>query len=183
MKEVEHLNRDNYLSEVQVLHTNDQIRKRIKELAGKINDYYKEKTDRIIAICILKGAVHFYSELILNLDMDVVYSFIHVSSYSGSKSTGKIKVNYWIDKPVTNEYVLIVEDILDTGKTLSYIVKYLNKHSPKDLKIAALYHKVGKSNLKADFIGFEINDEFIVGYGLDYDERFRNLPYVGYFRK
>jgi len=166
-----------------ILHTNEQIKSRIKELAEEINSYYKGKTNRIIAICVLKGAIHFYSELILNIDIDVVYSFVHVSSYSGSESTGKIKVNYWIDRPVTDEYVLIVEDILDTGKTLSYIMKYLNKYSPKDLKVAALYHKVGKSNINANFVGFKIDDEFVLGYGLDYDERFRNLPYVGYIKK
>jgi hypoxanthine phosphoribosyltransferase len=175
---------ENYsIKNLKILHTSDQIKNRIKEMAASINEYYKDKTDRLIAICVLKGAVHFYSELLLNLDMDVVYCFVHVSSYSGTKSTGKVKVNYWIDRPITNEYVLVVEDILDTGKTLSYILKYLNKYSPQELKVAALYHKIGKSDLKADFVGFEIDDKFIIGYGLDYDEKYRNFPYVGYFEK
>lgn len=172
-----------FIKNFHVLHTNEQIRKRIKEVSEEINNYYKAKTDHIIAICVLKGAVHFYSELMLNIDIDVIYSFVHVSSYSGSESTGKIRVNYWIDRSITDEYVLIVEDILDTGSTLSYIIKYLNRHSPKDLKVATLYHKVKKSSIKADFVGFEIDDEFVLGYGLDYNEKFRNLPYVGYIEK
>ena len=164
-----------------LLHSEEEIRGRIKEMARIIEDYYSPLTDRIIAVCVLKGAIHFFSELVLNLNMDVLYSFIHVSSYSGTKSSGRIKVNYWIDRSIRDEYVLVVEDILDTGLTLSYILKYLKKLSPKDLKLATLYRKVGKSDIEPDFVGFNIEDKFIIGYGLDYEEIYRNLSHVNYF--
>jgi len=165
------------------LHSEEEIRCKIKEMAEEIDRYYSQLTDRIIAVCVLKGAIHFFSELVLNLNLDVLYSFIHVSSYSGTRSSGRVKVNYWIDRSVRDEYVLVVEDILDTGLTLSYILKYLRKLSPKDLKLATLYRKVGKSDIEPDFVGFNIEDKFIIGYGLDYEELYRNLPYVNYFER
>lgn len=166
---------------IKVLIDEETIRKRIKELAQEITDYYKRYTDTIHAVGVLKGSVHFFSELILNIDMNVKYSFVHVSSYQGSSSTGRIRVKSWIDESIENEYVLVIEDIVDTGLTLRYILKYLRKYRPKDLKVVTFLEKtVCDHGVDLDFVGFKIGNIFVVGYGLDYNEKYRNLPYVGY---
>jgi len=166
---------------VKVLIDQETLRKRVEELAREIEDYYRDKTDTIHAICILKGSVHFFSDLVLNLNMNVKYSFIHVSSYQGTASTGRLQVKYWIDEPIQNEYVLLVEDIVDTGLTLQHIVKQLKKQNPKDLKIVSLIEKtVHDHGVKLDFVGFKVGNVFLIGYGLDYNEKYRNLPFIGY---
>jgi len=167
--------------ELKVLLDRETILKRVAEMGREIGEYYADKTDSIVAICVLKGSIHFFSELVLNIPLNVMYSFVHVSSYIGSSSTGRIRVNSWIDVPVSNEYVLLVEDIVDTGNTIRYIMKYLQRYKPKDIKLAALIEKKAHDHgIKIDFLGFQIEDRFVVGYGLDYDGRFRNLPFVGY---
>ncbi len=160
------------------------IRRRIKELGEEIGDYYRLKTDSIIAICVLKGSIHFFSELVLNIPLDVYYSFVHVFSYAGTQSTGRIRVNTWLDVPITDKYVLLVEDIIDTGRTVGYILNYLKRYKPRDLKLAALLEKKAHDHgIHIDFLGFQIPDEFVIGFGLDHDGKFRNLPYIGYFEK
>ncbi|ONN26846.1 hypoxanthine phosphoribosyltransferase [Thermosipho affectus] len=167
--------------DLKVLIDQEKLKNRIKELGAEITNYYKEKTDTIHAVCVLKGAIHFFTDLVENIDLNVEYSFIHVSSYSGMESTGRIRVKSWIDEPIESKYVLVVEDILDTGQTLSYILGYLNRYNPKDLKVATLLKKPSKKPIvSADFIGFDIEDKFVVGYGLDFDEKYRNIPYIGY---
>ena len=157
------------------------LKERVKELGKEITEYYKDKTDSIHAVCVLKGAVHFFTQLVENIDLNVEYSFIQVSSYSGMESTGRIRVKSWIDEPIENKYVLVIDDILDTGLTLSYILGYLNRYKPADLKVATLLKKTSKNPIvDAEFVGFEIEDKFVIGYGLDYDEKYRNIPYIGY---
>ncbi|QTA37899.1 hypoxanthine phosphoribosyltransferase [Thermosipho ferrireducens] len=166
---------------LKTLITEKELAKRIKELGSELTEYYKPKTDTIHAVCVLKGAIHFFTELVKNIDLNVEYSFIHVSSYTGTESSGKIRVKSWIDEPIEGKHVLVVEDILDTGLTLSYILGYLQRYKPADLKVVSLLKKKGKNpEVDADFIGFEIEDKFVIGYGLDYDEKFRNIPFVGY---
>ncbi|MDK2864225.1 MAG: hypoxanthine phosphoribosyltransferase, partial [Thermotogota bacterium] len=116
--------------ELKVLIDRETIQKRVAEMGREIGEYYADKTDSIVAICVLKGSIHFFSELVLNIPLNVMYSFVHVSSYVGSSSTGRIRVNSWIDVPVSNEYVLLVEDIVDTGNTIRYIMKYLQRYKP-----------------------------------------------------
>jgi len=170
--------------DIRILYDEDSLRKKIKEMGKKITDFYKDKTDVIHAVCVLKGSVHFFSELVLNIDLDVIYSFVHVSSYSGTNSTGRIKVKSWMEEDMEDRYVLLVEDVVDTGLTLKYILRYLRKYRPKDIKIAALVEKkVHDHGIKVDFSGFEIDDKFLLGYGLDYNEIFRNLPYLGYLKR
>ncbi|KUK33758.1 MAG: Hypoxanthine phosphoribosyltransferase [Thermotoga sp. 47_83] len=167
---------------IKVLIDEETLKKRIKELAGEIEDYYLGKTDTIHAVCILKGSVHFFSDLMLNIrKLNVKYSFIHVSSYQGTSSTGRIRVKSWIDESIHDEYVLLVEDIVDTGLTLQHIVRYLKKYNPRDFKIVSLIEKtVHDHGIPLDFVGFRVDDKFLVGYGLDIDEKYRNLPYIGY---
>ncbi|ABR31405.1 hypoxanthine phosphoribosyltransferase [Thermosipho melanesiensis] len=167
--------------DLKVLIDKEKLARRIKEMGREITEYYKGKTETIHTVCVLKGAIHFFSDLVENIDLNVEYSFIHVSSYSGMESTGRIRVKSWIDEPIEGKHVLVVEDILDTGQTLSYILGYLKRYNPKDLKVATLLKKSSKKPLVgADFIGFDIEDKFVVGYGLDFDEKFRNIPYIGY---
>ena len=158
------------------------LKKRVKELAQEIEEYYRNKTDTIHAVCILKGSIHFFSDLVLNMrNLNVKYSFIHVSSYQGTSSTGRIRVKSWIDESIHDEYVLLVEDIVDTGLTLQHIVRYLKKYNPRDFKIVTLIEKtVHDHGVPLDFVGFRVDDKFLIGYGLDVDEKFRNLPYIGY---
>jgi len=167
---------------IKVLIDEETLKKRVKELAQEIEEYYKGKTDTIHAVCILKGSIHFFSDLVLNMrNLNVKYSFIHVSSYQGTSSTGRIRVKSWIDESIHDEYVLLVEDIVDTGLTLQHIVRYLKKYNPRDFKIVTLIEKtVHDHGVPLDFVGFRVGDKFLVGYGLDVDEKFRNLPYIGY---
>jgi hypoxanthine phosphoribosyltransferase len=167
---------------IKVLIDEETLKKRVKELAQEIEEYYKDKTDTIHAVCILKGSIHFFSDLVLNMrNLNVKYSFIHVSSYQGTSSTGRIRVKSWIDESIHDEYVLLVEDIVDTGLTLQHIVRYLKKYNPRDFKIVTLIEKtVHDHGVPLDFVGFKVGDKFLVGYGLDVDEKFRNLPYIGY---
>ncbi|MEN3042288.1 MAG: hypoxanthine phosphoribosyltransferase [Fervidobacterium sp.] len=168
---------------VEIMISTDELKKRIKELGQEITKYYKDKTDILHAVCVLKGSIHFFSELVQDIDMNVEYSFIQVSSYSGVSSTGRIRVKSWIDEPIEGRYVIVVEDILDTGLTLSYILEYLKRYRPADLKVVTLLRKLGrKSKVTPDFVGFDIEDKFVVGYGLDWNEKYRNLPYIGWVK-
>ncbi|MCX7654327.1 MAG: hypoxanthine phosphoribosyltransferase [Fervidobacterium sp.] len=168
---------------VEIMISSDELKKRIKELGQEITKYYKDKTDILHAVCVLKGSIHFFSELVQDIDMNVEYSFIQVSSYSGVSSTGRIRVKSWIDEPIEGRYVIVVEDILDTGLTLSYILEYLRRYRPADLKVVTLLRKLGReSKVAPDFVGFDIEDKFVVGYGLDWNEKYRNLPYIGWVK-
>ncbi len=167
--------------DIKVVYDEEMVRKRIHELGKEITEFYKDKTDTIHAVCVLKGAIHFFSELVLHIDLDVIYSFVHVSSYSGTSSTGKIRVKSWMDESMEDKYVLLVEDVIDTGLTVKYILRYLRKYRPKDIRIVALAEKKAHDHgIPLDFVGFEFDDKFLLGYGLDYNEIYRNLPFIGY---
>jgi hypoxanthine phosphoribosyltransferase len=157
------------------------IAARVRELAQKINETYGDQ--EITAICTLKGSVVFYSDLLRHLKMPVVCEFLGVSSYGNhTESTGEVKVTLDLNEPLTGKHVLIVEDIVDTGLTLSYLISYLRVKNPASLRTAALLFKpeaLKSPELRIDYIGFEIPNRFVVGYGLDYAEKFRGLPYIG----
>ncbi len=165
-----------------VLYSREQLQERIKELGKEITQSYKPLTNEIVAVCVLKGAVHFFSDLVLEMGMDVSYSFVQVSSYSGAGSTERVRVKSWLDESITGKHILVVEDIVDTGVTLNYILKYFSKYDPASLKVVTLFEKQAhrKIEIPVDFVGFHIEDKFILGYGFDYDQKHRNLPYVGY---
>ena len=133
-------------------------------------------------VCVLKGSVHFFSDLLLSIEADVNYSFIQVASYKGTASSGRINVKSWIDEPIQDKNVIVVEDILDTGRTLKYILNYLSRYKPATLEVATLVDKYEKEHfgITPKYVGFETKDRFLLGYGLDFDQKFRNLPFIGY---
>lgn len=164
----------------QILLTDIQIETKISEIAEQLNAYYKD--EEVLAICILKGSVPFYWDLIKKLSFPVAFDFMVVSSYgSGSISTGNVKILKDVANDIKGKNVLIVEDILDSGNTLYKLKQILTERQPKDIKICTLLDKPERrvKDIKADYCGFEIEDKFVVGYGLDYDEKYRQLPYIG----
>ena len=165
---------------VKPLISEEDIGCRISELADEISDDYEDVIEPVLVLCILKGAVNFFSDLVLELRMDVRYEFVGLSSYEGSESTGVIKSTTSIPN-VIGKHVLIVEDIVDTGLTLAHLKKELGQQWPVSLKSCALLSKPSRREveIKVEYVGFEIPDQFVVGYGLDYDGRYRNLPYIG----
>lgn len=166
-----------------ILLSEEQIKAKVKELAGRINADYKGK--EIMAIGILKGAFMFFSDLVKLIDVPLTVDFIVSSSYEDTASTGKVNIHYDTRKPVTGKDVLIIEDIIDTGISLNYIKERLLAKFPNSLKICVLLDKKERRLVPVgvDFIGFEIPDEFVVGYGTDYNDNFRNLPYVAVLKR
>lgn len=164
---------------IKTLLTREEVEKRIKELAKEIEKDYCGKD--LLVIGLLKGSIMFMSDLIKEMDLPVMIDFMSVSSYSGTTSTGVINVLKDTDISVKDKDVLIVEDIIDTGLTLSHVKKLLEDRGAKSLKICTLLDKPSRRTIemKGDYVGFKIPDEFVVGYGLDYDQHHRNLPYVG----
>ena len=166
-------------TQLRVLISRDQIAKRVAELAAQITHDYQGET--ILFVGVLKGASIFLSDLARQVKVDATFDFISVSSYgSGTRSSGEVKLNKDVDQFLEGKNVIIVEDILDTGLTLSFLRKQFLNHKPRSLKIAALLDKISRriTDVRGDYVGFEIPDEFVVGYGLDYAERYRNLPDV-----
>lgn len=167
-----------------VLIDEDSLNKRIKQLAATINEYYKNK-DTVILVAVLKGSVMFMAELSKYIKVDANLEFMAVSSYEGTESTGNVKILKDLDTDIKNKEVLLVEDILDTGHTLYNLKQNLLKRDPKDVKIVTLLYKPERrvAEVKPDWYGFKIPNEFVVGFGLDYNEKLRNLPYIGVLKK
>lgn len=167
---------------IKVLIAEETIQKRINELAIEISKDYKN--EEIVLICILKGSTYFAIDLSKKLiNNDVILDFMKVSSYGNNlEITGKINFSLDTSIDIKNKNVIIVEDIIDTGLTLNYLYNYLKNQDPKTLKICALLDKKGrrKENINIDYTGFKIENRFVVGYGLDFDEKYRNLSYIGY---
>ena len=172
---------DNMKEDVlRVLLSEDEIREKVRELGGKITADYKNSN--LMLVTVLKGAVVFLADLMRQIDVPAEIDFMVVSSYgSGVKSSGVVKIVKDLDVPLAGKDILIVEDILDSGLTLSYIKELLESRGPRSIRIATLLDKPSrrKVDLQADYIGFSVPDEFVIGYGLDYDETYRNLPYLG----
>ena len=167
---------------IKVLIDEPKIKERIKQLAKQIEQDYEE--EEITFICILKGAVYFAIDLSKEITKNVVtLDFMKVSSYgNGFQTTGNINVTIDHSTNIENKHVIIVEDIIDSGYTLNYLYDYLQAKKPKSLKICTLLDKVERREkpIKVDYTGFEIENKFVVGYGLDYEDKYRNLPYVGW---
>lgn len=163
-----------------VLLTEDQIQTRVKEMARQISEDYKDKD--LLMVGILKGSMPFMADLMRYLTINTKIDFMSVSSYgAGTVSSGQVRIILDLNKPIENYDLLIVEDILDSGATLAYIKEWLTLRKPRSFKIATLLDKPArrKADIAADYSGFEIPDGFVVGYGLDYAEDYRNLPYIG----
>jgi len=167
-----------------ILLTEEDIQQKIKELANIISEDYKGK--KPIMICILKGAAIFMTNLITKISIPLEIDFLSVSSYGKSTtSSGVVKIRKDIDSDINKRHIIIVEDILDSGLTLKYIGEYLLKHNPLSIRTCVLLDKpkAHKTKIKIDYIGFEVGNEFLVGFGLDYAEKYRNLPYIGILKK
>ena len=151
------------------------ISRRVKEIANEISILYYDKNPILIGI--LNGSFIFVSDLIRQLSIDCEVDFIKISSYIGNESTGVINMSKGLDLDIENRSVIIVEDIIDTGKSISYLYNYISNLNPKDIAVISLLTKkrISKLNFNIDFIGFEISSEFVVGYGLDYNQKLRNL--------
>ncbi|GFI61152.1 hypoxanthine phosphoribosyltransferase [Clostridiales bacterium] len=165
---------------IETLITKEQISKRVNELADQImKDYSGEE---LYMVCVLKGGIFFMVDLARKIKGDVLFDFMVVSSYgAGTESSGHIKIKKDLDGNIEGKNVLIVEDIIDSGNTLSQLRKFLLVRNPKSLKICTILDKPSRREVEVpvDYVGFEIPDKFVVGYGLDYDQRYRNLDYIG----
>ena len=167
-----------------VLYSEEQLAKRVKEMAEEISKDYAGKD--LLVVGILKGSVLFTSDLIKNISIPCEIDFMAVSSYgNGTKTSGAVKIIKDLDRNIEGYDLLIVEDILDSGKTLSYIQDILSARKPNSIRICTLFDKPDRRqvDLTAEYIGTEVPDEFIVGYGLDYAEKYRNLPFVGILKE
>ena len=167
-----------------VMITAQQIETRVKELAAQLDKLYEGR--RPLIVCILKGSVIFFSDLIRNMSVTIETDFMAVSSYgSGTVSTGELKIKKDLTIDIKDRDVLIVEDIIDSGNTLYHLKKMLNARQPASLNIVTLLDKPQRREvpMEPEYTGFVIEDEFVIGYGLDYDEEYRNLPYVGVLKR
>ena len=165
---------------VEELISREEIETRIIELAGAVSKDYEGK--EITLVCVLKGGFIFMADLARKIDLRVELDFIDVSSYGNSfESTGVIRINKDLENSITGKEVILTEDIIDSGNTLKFLVRHLNSKLPKSLRVCALLDKPARRSadgVKVDYTGFVIPDEFVVGYGLDYNQKYRNLPYI-----
>jgi len=166
-----------------VHYSEEQLKTRIRELGNEINTVYKN-SKRLVVIVVLKGAIHFASDLLRTIDLPCQVEFIRLASYGDAQtSSGTVKAVDLSLPSLSGEDVLVVEDIIDTGLTLRFLLDYLGSalHTPKSLRLAVLLDKkeARKADVKVDFTGFEIGNEFVVGYGLDFAGYYRNIPFIG----
>lgn len=168
------------MEDLKVLINEENLEKRIEELARQIEKDYEGKD--IVFLGILKGSIPFMWELAKKVKNNVIFEFIEISSYEGTESTGKVTLHKDIKQSIEGKDVIIIEDIIDTGRTLSFLLEHLKEKNPNSIKIATLLSKPSRRviNIDVDYIGFEIEDKFVIGFGLDDDQNRRNLPYVGY---
>ena len=165
---------------IKVMIPEEEVLARIEELGKQISEEYAG--EEVHLICILKGSVMFMSDLAKRITVPVTMDFMKVSSYGdGTQSSGRVKISKDLDETVEGKNVIVIEDIIDTGRTLAYLLEVLKLRNPKTLKLCTLLDKPERrvSNVKVDYVGFQIPDEFVVGYGLDYAQKYRNFPYVG----
>ncbi len=168
----------------EVLISKEQLAAKVAELGAQISKDYEG--EELFLIGILKGSVPFMADLMRAITLDVEMDFMSVSSYgSGTKSSGVVRILKDLDSDIAGKNVLIVEDIIDSGLTLAYLKEYLAKRNPKSIKIVTMLSKPArrKADIEADYTGFTIDDKFIVGYGLDIDQKYRNLPYISWIKE
>ncbi len=163
-----------------VLISEEELTKRIKELSLQISKDYEGKD--VFMLCLLKGSISYFARLCENITIPVEYEFLRASSYHGATSTGEVKMSYISTENLKGKHVIVVEDIIDTGLTLSKIMNVLKGYNPKSIEITTLLDKPSRRlvhDVTPKYIGFEIPDEFVLGFGLDWNEKYRNLPYIG----
>lgn len=166
----------------QVLLSEEQLQTRVREMGAQIAEDYRDKNPTMV--CILKGAVMFYTDLLRAIPVPLTMDFMAVSSYGkNTKSSGEVEIRKDLSSSIEGKDVIIVEDIVDSGFTLTYLTRMLASRGAKSIKLCTLLDKPSRRapgiTLKADYYGFEVGNEFVVGYGLDYAEKYRNLPYIG----
>lgn len=167
-----------------ILVTEQQIQQRIEELAQQINEDYKGQS--VVLVGLLNGCIPFLADLFKQITLDAKLDFMDVSSYYGTvASNGEVRILKDLTRHIGGENVLVIEDIIDTGKTLKVVKGILENRNPKSLKIVSLLDKPEgrKVDIEADYVGFKIDNEFVVGFGLDYNEYYRNLPYIGILKE
>ncbi len=158
--------------------TEEKIQKKVLEIGAILTDKFKDK--KVTAVCVLKGSFVFYSDLIRQINTDITCEFFGVSSYAGMTSSGEVKITLDLTSPIQGQHVVLIEDIVDTGITMNYLKKTIEARNPASFTTVALLEKPEalKVPCKLDHVGFQITNEFVVGYGLDYQGYYRNLPYI-----
>lgn len=165
----------------EVLFTPEELNARIKELGAQITADYQDKVEDLVVVCLLKGSVLFMADLTREIRLPLVMDFMSVSSYGNEfESSTEVKIVKELDEQIMDKHVLIVEDIVDTGRTLTKVKEVLNTRNPKSLKVCTLLDKPSRREveMEADYVGFTIPDKFVLGYGLDFKQEYRNIPYV-----
>ena len=164
-----------------ILVSEEEIQRRAEELGKQITEDYGSEGKTPLVVALLRGSVPFLAELIKHIDLDIQYDFMDVTSYEGTESVGDIKILKDLDTSVKGMDILIVEDIVDTGRTLSSVVNMLKHKGASSVKIVTLLDKPERrvKDITADYIGFEVANEFVVGYGMDFNQHYRCLPYIG----
>lgn len=166
-----------------VLITDHEIRERIKSLGGEISKDYVDKNP--VLVTVLRGAIVFLCDLIREISVPITLDFLSISSYSGEVHTGVVRITKDLSESIENRHVILIEDIIDTGLTLNYILKTLKARKPLDIRVCALLNKKMRRiiDIPIDYCGFEIPDEFVVGYGMDYSQQYRNLPFIAVLKE
>lgn len=162
--------------------TEEELQKKITEMAEQINAKLKQWKEPALAICVLKGSFMFFSDLVRQIDTDIKCDFLSCTSYGSSdKSSGEVKLTLDLASPVAGQNIVIIEDIVDTGLTMNFLVESLKARKPESITTVTLLDKkeARLNDFEADIVGFEVPDEFVVGFGLDYAEQFRQLPFIG----
>ncbi len=169
---------------VTVLISEEEVDRRVREIAKKISEDYAGKSVRLV--CVLKGSVFFTCELAKRITVPVTMDFISCSSYgNGTESMGRVKITKDLDEPVKDKHVIVIEDIVDSGRTLNSLLALLSTRKPASLRLCTLLDKPDRRevDVKVDYTGFQIENKFVVGYGMDFDQKYRNLPFVGVLEK
>lgn len=156
------------------------IKDRVKELGQEITKHYQNDDAELVVVGILRGSTLFFADLIRAINLPILIDFMAISSYGNSSESGIVKIVKDLEADVSGKNILIVEDIIDTGKTLKYLFNYFNDRGAKTVKISSMLDKPERRlvEITGDFVGFEVSNDFIVGYGLDYNQSYRNLPYI-----
>lgn len=167
----------------EILIDQQTLKNRINELGKDISDYYKNQAAQkeLIIVCILRGGFVFIADLAREIRFPLIVDFMDVSSYEGTTSTGNVRIIKDLEESIADKHVLLIEDIIDTGRTISHIINILETRNPASIKICTLLNKPErrvKKHVKVDWNGFDIPDKFVVGYGLDYNQKYRNTPYI-----
>jgi hypoxanthine phosphoribosyltransferase len=164
---------------IEVLLSAEQIEARVREIGQAITRDHQGR--ELVVIPVLKGSFMFAADLVRHIDLPTRIEFLGLRSYEGTKSTGVVQITHDLTFSIENSDIVIVEDIVDTGLTMTYLLDNIRTRRPRSVKLASLLHKPARSKVKVDidYLGFTIEDKFVIGYGLDYDGKYRNLPYVG----